>query len=153
MANYLSALLWLLRLSPATLCTILPGAQHLHGTAGMHHHFSRVAFLAGLVGPFSGTQLTIDVHLSSFAQVFTGYFRQFAEQHHAVPFGLFPHLPCLFVPPGFGGGQRNAGHSAAVWHIANIRVLTQIPYQNNFVNTFRGHKLTPVFEFLPSPGG
>lgn len=37
-----------------------------------------------------------------------------------------PHLPCLFVPPGFGGGQRNAGHSAAVWHIANIRVLTQI---------------------------
>ena len=70
---------------------------------------------AGLVGPFSGTQLTLDVHLSSFAQVFTGHFRQFAEQHHAVPFRSVLSSRRSFYHAGFRGiGQRNAGHSAAV---------------------------------------
>ncbi len=69
-------------------------------------NFSRIAFLATLIGPLAGTQLTFDIHLRTFTQIFAGHFRQFAEHHHPVPFSLLFHFAGLLIAPGFRSSQR-----------------------------------------------
>ena len=64
-------------------------------------HLGDVARDSGIVLPVAGAQLALDVDLRALAQIFTGHFRELAEQHHAVPFRLLPHLPRLFVTPAF----------------------------------------------------
>src|SRR5690606_27815072 len=135
----LVAALWLLRLTPATLLllaaacrgtTALTATQHLHGAADVYHNFSGVFFCTGLVGPFTGTKLTFDIHLRTFTQIFTGHFCQFAEQHNAVPFSLLFLLTGRFITPGFGSSQRNVGNCATTRHVAYFRVLAQITDEN-----------------------
>ena len=119
--------------------TTLTTTQHLHGAANVHHDFCGVAILTGLIGPFTGTQLTFDINLRTFTQIFARHFCQFAEQHNAVPFSLFFHLAGRFITPGFGSSQRNVGNCATIWHVAYFRVLTQITNENNLVYASAGH--------------
>src|SRR5690606_32388364 len=96
----------LLRLTPATLLLLttrcrrtatLTATQHLHGAANVYHDFGGVLLNAGLIGPFTRTQLTFNVDLRTFTQIFAGNFRQFAKQHNAVPFCLLFHLAGLLI--------------------------------------------------------
>ena len=119
--------------------TTLTTTQHLHGAANVHHDFCGVAILTGLIGPFTGTQLTFDINLRTFTQIFAGHFCQFAEQHNAVPFSLLFHLAGRFITPGFGSSQRNVGNCATIRHIAYFRVLAQITDENHLVYASAGH--------------
>ncbi|CPR84726.1 Uncharacterised protein [Shigella sonnei] len=85
-----------MRLSVLLWCT----SQHLHGARGLNKNFSDVTGDT-VIFPATGAKLTFDVDLRTLAQIFTCHFRELAEQHHAVPFRLLPHLPRLFVTPAF----------------------------------------------------
>ncbi|CTU41847.1 Uncharacterised protein [Escherichia coli] len=85
-----------MRLSVLLWCT----PQHLHGARGLNKNFSDVTGDT-VIFPATGTELPLDVDLLALVQIFTGHFRELAEQHHAVPFRLLPHLPRLFVTPAF----------------------------------------------------
>src|SRR5690606_2755325 len=119
--------------------TALTATQHLHGAANVDHHLSGVFVLTGLIGPFTGTQLPFNVNLRTFTEIFAGHFRQFAEQHNAVPFRLLFHLTGLLITPGFGSSQRNVGNCATIWHVAYFRVLAQITDENHLVYASAGH--------------
>ncbi|STJ26100.1 Uncharacterised protein [Escherichia coli] len=70
-------------------------SQHLHGARGLNKNFSDVTGDT-VIFPATGTELPLDVDLRALAQIFTCHFRELAEQHHAMPFRLLPHLPvCL----------------------------------------------------------
>ena len=84
---HLSVLLW---------CT----PQHLHGARGFNKDFGDVTGNT-VIFPATGAKLAFNVDLRALAQIFTCHFRELAEQHHAVPFRLLPHLPRLFVAPAF----------------------------------------------------
>lgn len=85
-----------LRLSVLLWCT----PQHLHGARGLNKNFSDVTGDT-VIFPTTGTELPLDVDLLALVQIFTGHFRELAEQHHAMPFCLLPNLPRLFVTPAF----------------------------------------------------
>src|SRR5699024_9592832 len=89
-------LLRLFRLSLSTCGT----SQHLHSARGLNKNFSDVTGDT-VIFPATGTELPLDVDLRALAQIFTCHFRELAEQHHAMPFCLLPHLPRLFVTPAF----------------------------------------------------
>jgi hypothetical protein len=50
-----------------------------------------------------------------------------------VPFGLFAALAGVLVFPGFRRREREAGHLSAVLELAHLRILTDIPYEDDFV--------------------
>jgi len=118
---------------------LLTTAEHLHRAANVNHDLGGVFFLTRLVSPFTGTQLAFNVDLRTFTQILAGHFRQFAEQHNAVPFSLLFHLTGRFITPGFGSSQRNVGNCATTRHVAYFRVLAQITDENHLVYASAGH--------------
>src|SRR6185437_5284859 len=131
-------------LTTACRCaTALTAAQHLHGAANVNHNFGGVFFYASLIGPFASLQRALDVHLGTFTQIFARHFSQLAEQHNAVPLGLFFLLASRLVTPAFGGCQGNVGHCTTIRHVTDFRVLAQIPDQNYFVYASAGHENSP----------
>lgn len=54
---------------------------------------------------FIDTELLLNVDLRAFTQIFTGHFRDFAEQNNAVPFHLLFHLSRLLDTSVFRHGH------------------------------------------------
>src|SRR5699024_8292692 len=113
-------LLPLFRLSLSTCGT----SQHLHGARGLNKNFGDVTGDTVIL-PATGAMLTFDVDLRALAQIFASHFRELAEQHHAMPFCLLPHLPCLFVTPGFRRGDLQVCHCAPVGDVTDFRIFSQ----------------------------
>src|SRR5699024_7165827 len=132
-------LLCLFRLSLSTCGT----SQHLHGARGLNKNFSDVTGDAVVVVPATGTELPLDVNLRALTQIFTSHLRELAEQHHAMPFRLLPHLPCLFVAPAFRRGQLQVCHCAPVGGVTDFRIFSQASYENDLVNATNCHNASP----------
>jgi len=116
------AALWLIKTAIRGTAAAWATAEHLH-VAG--DNFGAVLIDPFLVLPFARAQRTFDIDLLAFAQVFGADFRQFIEQHHAVPFGGFLLLAGLLVLPLLGGGEVQIGDRAAAGHVAGFRVAPQ----------------------------
>ncbi len=94
--------LWLLRLSPPTLLlrlTFLLSTNHLHYAIHSYNNLGGVFLLAGLIGPFAGSQLAFDIYLRAFAEVFTGHLCQLAEEYDAMPFNRLALLTGSLIIP------------------------------------------------------
>ncbi|SAQ07411.1 Uncharacterised protein [Klebsiella oxytoca] len=123
--------------------TLTTATQHLQGAVLPDQHLGDIAGDPGIVLPVAGTQLALDVDLRAFTQVFARHFRELAEYDNTMPFGVFAQFPALFVTPCFRRGQRQVGHRAAVGHITHVRVLPQMPNQNDFIHASSCHDESP----------
>ena len=110
--------------------------QHRQRAAeALQHDLGRVALLAALVLPFARLQLALDVDFGAFLQILLHYLAQWlAEDHDAMPLGLFLALAGGLVAPAFAGGDVEIGDRAAVLGAADLRILAQIADQNDLVD-------------------
>src|SRR5947209_4868606 len=64
----------------------------------LQHHFGRVAVLAGLVLPFAGLQLALEIDLGALLEILLGNpTKPLVEDHDAVPLGALTALPARLV--------------------------------------------------------
>jgi hypothetical protein len=93
----------------------------------LQHDFGRVFLDAVLVVVFAGLQLALDVNLRALLQILLGDLAEaFAEDHHAVPLGLFLALAGRLVAPAFRGGDPQVGDRAAVLGAPDFRIRAEI---------------------------
>src|SRR5579859_3080352 len=112
---------------------------------GPEHDFSRIAVLVGLVLPFAGLDLTLEIDLGAFLQKTLGDLDQvLVEDHHAMPLGPLFSLAGIPVLPGLGRRDRQVADLAAALHRADLRILAQITDENHLVDT-AGHE-SPVVQ-------
>src|SRR6185369_9357388 len=121
---------------PAAAVTF--SAQHLHFFA---HDLGGIPVLAILVLPFTGLKPPFDIDCLPFGEILTGDLRKSRPEGDIVPFGLLLPLPAL-VLEFFGCRNRKTRDCSSGGCIADFRVLSQISYKHNFIQT--GHE-------LPSP--
>ena len=120
--------------------------EHLQLAAEfLQHHFRRVAVIAGLVLPFAGLQLTLDIDLHALLQVLLGDLGEIVvEDHDVMPLGLFLALAGILVAPAFGCGDPDVDHRVTGVQPPDFRVGAQIPDQNDLVYATRHHTLSAL---------
>src|SRR5947209_9436466 len=122
------------------------------GVEALQHHLGGVFLHPALVGPFARLQRALDINLGAFLQVLLGDLREpFAEDHHAMPLGLFLALAGRLVAPALGGRDAQIHHRIAVLHAPDLRVLAQIADQNDLVDRTRHLELSITARRLPAP--
>src|SRR6266545_5668657 len=109
-----------------------------HGELGvevLQHHFGRVLVLAGLVLPFAGLQLALEIDLRALLQILLGDpAKPLAENHHAVPLGPLAALAGGLVAPALRGGDAQIRDRAAVLGAPDLGILAQIADQDHLVD-------------------
>src|ERR1019366_8448647 len=106
----------------------------------LQHHFSRVFFDAGLVGPFARLQLAFDVNLGALLQILLGDLAEpFVEDDDPMPLGLFLALAGRLVAPAIGGRHAQIGNRPPILGPPNFRILAEISDQNHLVYASRHH--------------
>src|ERR1700730_15896958 len=118
-----------------------------HGQArieALQHHFRGILLDAGLVGPFAGLQLALDVNLGALLQILLGDLAQaFVENHDAMPLGLFLALAGGLVAPVFRGGDRQIGDRPPILGTPDFGILAEIADQNHLVHA-SCHRCSPL---------
>ena len=105
------------------------------------HNLGRVAILAGLILPFPGFQLALDINLTALAQVFLGHIAQaIIENRDRMPFGAFL-LIAVPVLIALRRGDAQVHHLAAILEIAHFRVPPQTAQDNDLIDTRHGKAL------------
>src|ERR1019366_5420245 len=110
----------------------------------LQHHFSRVFFDAGLVGPFARLQLAFDVNLGALLQILLGDLAEpFVEDDDPMPLGLFLALAGRLVAPAIGGRHAQIGNRPPILGPPARRILAEISHQNHLVYPSR-HRRSPL---------
>src|SRR5262245_30874125 len=101
----------------------------------LQHHLGRVALDVVLVGPLAGLQLALEIDLGALLQVLLGHPAEaLAEDHHAVPLGLFLALAGVLVAPVLRGRDAQVDDRPAVLGPPHLRVLAEIADQDHLVD-------------------
>src|SRR5262245_21586635 len=101
----------------------------------LQHHLGRVALDVVLVGPLAGLQLALEIDLGALLQILLGHPAEtLAEDHDAVPLGLFLALAGVLVAPVLRGRDAQVDDRPAVLGPAHLRVLAEIADQNHLVD-------------------
>src|SRR6185312_552332 len=134
----------------ATATTAATAIKHRQRRVeALQHDFGGVFLDTGLVGPFTGLQCTLDVHLGALFQILLGDFAEpLIEDHHAMPFGLFLALAGRLVAPALRGRDAQIGDRPAVLGTPDLRILAEISDQNHLVHTSR-HRHSPRLKSPP----
>ncbi|CDX36538.1 hypothetical protein MPLA_1840002 [Mesorhizobium sp. ORS 3359] len=118
--------------------------EHLQFTAEfLQHDLGRVAVIAGLVLPFAGLQLALDIDLHALLQILLGHLGELVvEDDDIVPLGLFLALARILVAPAFRGGYADVDDRIAGIQAADFWVRPEIADQNDLVDATR-HRTSP----------
>src|SRR5690625_1937307 len=82
---------------PTKIATaITSSSEHLHL---LSHDFGGVTLDAILAGPLAGTQTSLNIYRTPFAQILTCNFGQPAKHHHTMPLCFLAALACLAIAP------------------------------------------------------
>ena len=104
----------------------------------LQHDLGRVAVGAALVLPFARLQLALDVHFRALLAILLGDLAKILiEDHDIVPLGALLALARILVAPGLGSGDREVHHLIAGIEPSDLRILTEVSDQNDFVDAAR----------------
>src|SRR5436190_17835864 len=101
----------------------------------------RIALVAVFVVPLARLQTALDVDLLAFRQVLGERFGLLAPQHDAMPLGFFLAL-ARFVVPRFRGGHVDRRDGGAPGRVAQFRVTSEIPHEDDFIHASHGADCT-----------
>ena len=125
--------------------------RHLAAEA-LQHDLGRVLFDAGLVGPFAGLELALDIDLRALAQILLGHPRQvLVVDHDLVPLGLLAALARTLVAPGFRGRDAQVDHRIAGGQPPRLGIAPEIADQNHLVHAARHRSLLACPLSGPTP--
>src|SRR5690349_17955545 len=101
----------------------------------LQHHLRGVAVLAVFVLPLARLQRTFEVNLRAFLEILLGDLGEaFAEDHHAMPFGLLAPFTGRLVPPALRCRDPQIDDGAAILGAADFGVGAQIADENDLVD-------------------
>lgn len=106
--------------------------KHLHIVG---NDLSRIALYAILL-PLTGAQAAFDVYLAALLHVLADDLRQLAREHHVVPLRAFLAFAGTLIGPVFRRRQRQVAERIAIRKVLQLRILTDIADQDDFVNAF-----------------
>src|SRR5262245_35165544 len=122
-----------------------PVAVAQRGIEILQPHFGGVSVLAGLVLPLACLQRAFEIDLRALLQILLASPAEtLAEDHDAVPFGLFPPFPGCLVAPRIAGGDPQIGNRPAVLGPATSRVPPGVADREPLVAPPRHDTLSPV---------
>ena len=126
---------------PTCVAALPAGVEHLQLAAEfLQHDLRRVAVVAGLVLPFAGLQLALDIDLRALLQVLLGDLGEVVvEDHDAMPLGLFLALAGILVAPAFRGGDPQIDDRIAGVQPPDFGISPEIADQNDLVDATRHH--------------
>ena len=99
---------------------------------GIYHHFRCITFVAGLVCPLAGAQVSFDEHLGAFADELFCHVGRIAPSYDVMPFCIFTEFSVAVTVP-FRSGKRegsNLGVAAGIvgigFKVTYIGVFTNV---------------------------
>ena len=112
-----------------------PAVQHCQFTSvGSQHDLCRVAVVAGLILPFPGLELPLDIYLRAFGKVLLGNANKtFVENRNPMPFSPLATLSRVAILPSLGRRNTKVAALPAILERAHFRILPQVAYQNDLV--------------------
>src|SRR5690606_36393321 len=112
----------------AALAALPTRVQHLQLAAEfLQHHLGRVAILTGLVLPFAGLQLTLDINLHALLQVLLGDLGEIVvENHDIMPLGFLLALAAVLVAPAFRRRDTDVDDRIARIQAANFGISPKV---------------------------
>src|SRR5262245_56875235 len=113
-------------------CAVEHGQRRIEA---LQHHLGRITVLPVLVLPFACLQRAFEINLRALLQILLGDLREpFAEDHHAMPLGLFASLAGVLVAPGLRSRYAQIDDRTAVLGAADVRIGAQIADENDLVD-------------------
>jgi hypothetical protein len=114
----------------------------------LQHDLGAEALDVALVCPLTGFQRAFDVDLATLMKVGLDKIGEsFAEDHDAMPFGLFTAFTAVLICPGFRCCDREVHNLPAALQGANVGVTPQVADQLHFVEV-SGHCRSPSLLLL-----
>ena len=99
-----------------------------HGTRPLQHHLGGVAVVAGLVLPFAGAELALDIDLAALAQIPLGNACQpFRKYGYIVPLGALLLFPGVTVFPAFRCGNAMFATLPPFWKLLTSGSAPRLP--------------------------